>query len=112
LLISAGRQCIDEGDLQHYLYSLSYIYFTLIRNTINIYQACFSPAMTSAAVRWAKEYVEQFNAMLGLHLRKLDPASEERQECLKTARKNAAVLAEVGIDFRALVGAGFGGEGG
>ena len=68
--------------------------------------------MTSAAVVWAKRHVEKFNALLALHLRKMDPQSEERKECLEKVKEHAALLGEVGIDFRALIGGGLGGEGG
>ena len=55
--------------------------------------------MTSAAVVWAKQHVEKFNALLALHLRKMEPESEERRECLDRVREHAALLTEVGIDF-------------
>lgn len=102
------RQCADAGDLHQYLYQISYIYFTLIRNTIAIYQACFAPAMTSAAIKWAKEHVDEFNNLLARQISKLQKDSEEWNYCIERAKEHAGMLGEVGIDFKGLIGRGVG----
>jgi len=95
---------VDQGDLGQYLYEISFIIFTLIRNTVHVYQTCFTPPMQSACVKWAKEHVEEFNALLLRQTRKMDVASPKYRACLAQAQEHAALLAEVGIDIKNLIG--------
>lgn len=112
-------QCADAGNLVQYVYQVSFIYFTLIKNTVKIYQACFQQGMWSAAVRWAKGHVDDFNETLARQVNRAagggdggeegrrGPGGEaEKRECLEMARAHAELLGEVGIDFRNLVGRG------
>jgi len=92
--------------LQDYLSQLGYIYFTLITNTVRIHQASFAPALSSACVKWAKEHVDDFNAVLARQMAKLDSHSDEWRTCMQRAREHAGLLEEVGIDFGVLVGRG------
>jgi hypothetical protein len=98
------RQCIFEGDLQAYIYQLSFIYFTTIRDTVLIYQACFPMGMMSACVRWAKEHVDTFNTLLGRQLSSVESGSEIYRECMDTALAHADMLGEAGLDFRNMIG--------
>ncbi|KAI9794352.1 MAG: exocyst complex component exo84 [Peltula sp. TS41687] len=99
-----SRQCIFEGDLPQYIFQLSFVYFTIIRNTVNIYQACFSPLMMSACVKWAKEQVESFNEILTRQLSILDPSSAVWQECMARVQEHATMMTEAGLDFKNLIG--------
>lgn len=102
--LSNCSQCIDQGDLGQYLYEVSYIIFTLIRNTVNVYQSCFTPLMQSSCIKWTKEQVDGFNASFSQQTRKMNVGSTEYQECLERAREHAQLLTEVGIDVKDLIG--------
>ncbi|KAI9839733.1 MAG: exocyst complex component exo84 [Thelocarpon superellum] len=104
VIVKRTRQCIFEGDLQQYIFQISFVYFTIIRNTITIYQACFPALMMSACVKWAKEQVDAFNQILGRQLSSFDHGSDVWQECIETAQQHAVMLTEVGLDFKHLVG--------
>ena len=101
--------CTNTGNLAQHLYELSYVTFTLLRNTLSIFQGCFGPTMSSMAVRWAKEHVEVFNGVLKLQLGSEDVGAEERKECVERAREMAGVLEEVGVSFQGIVGRGVAG---
>ncbi|KAJ4300186.1 exocyst complex component exo84 [Collariella sp. IMI 366227] len=101
-----SRQCIFQGDLNQYIWEVSFVYFTIIRNTVSCFQTCFPPPMMSACVKWAKEEVDAFNAILDRQLSGEEKGSEIWTECMDTAKAHAGVLAEVGLDFRDLVGQG------
>jgi hypothetical protein len=60
--------------------------------------------MMSACVKWAKEEVDAFNAILARQLSGEREGSEAWKRCMDTAREHAGVLSEVGLDFRNLVG--------
>lgn len=104
LKLSNRSQCIDQGDLGQYLYEVSYIIFTLIRNTVNVYQSCFTPLMQSSCIKWTKEQVDGFNVSFSQQTRKMSVGSTEYQECLDRAREHAQLLTEVGIDVKDLIG--------
>ena len=106
-----SRQCIFEGDLPSYIYQLSYIYFTSIKDTVLIYQSCFPMTMMSACVKWAKEHVDQFNALLSRQLSGVSRESETYRGCMETAMEHAGMLGEAGLDFRNLIGVERVGEG-
>lgn len=67
------------------------------------YQACFPPSSMSACVKWAKDEVEAFNAVLARQLSGTAPEGQEWKECVEVAKDHARQLAEVGLDFRNLV---------
>ena len=58
----------------------------------------------SACVKWAKEEVEAFNAILARQLSSTEAGGEVWEKCMGRAREHAKMLAEVGLDFRNLVG--------
>ncbi|KZF19368.1 Metallo-dependent phosphatase [Xylona heveae TC161] len=97
------RQCIFEGDLHSYIYQISFVYFTIIKNTVSIYQSCFPPLMMSACVKWAKEHLDGLNAILRRQLSGVDPQSSVWSECMNQARQQAMILSEIGLDFKDLM---------
>ncbi|KAK0746570.1 Cullin repeat-like-containing domain protein [Schizothecium vesticola] len=98
------RQCIFKGDLHLYIWEISFVYFTLIRNTVSCFQACFPNPMMSACVKWAKEEVDAFNATLARQLSGVKEGGEVWTQCLDRAKEHGNMLCEVGLDFRSLVG--------
>ena len=60
--------------------------------------------MMSACVKWAKEEVEAFNAILARQLSSTDRGGEVWTICMNQAKDHAKMLSEVGLDFRNLVG--------
>ncbi|KAK3294631.1 Cullin repeat-like-containing domain protein [Chaetomium fimeti] len=99
-----SRQCIFQGNLDQYIWELSFVYFTIIRNTVTCFQACFPPPMMSACVKWAKEEVDTFNAILARQLSGEKEGDVAWTRCMNTAKDHAGMLSEVGLDFRTLVG--------
>ncbi|KAL5338278.1 Cullin repeat-like-containing domain protein [Aspergillus crustosus] len=100
------RACIFEGDLPLYIFQISYVYFTLIKNTVGIYQQCFPSVMTSACIRWAKHHVDGFNALLTRQLSSVQRGTAVWQKCIDIVHDQAGILAEVGVDFTDLVAKG------
>ncbi|KAK0722079.1 Cullin repeat-like-containing domain protein [Lasiosphaeria miniovina] len=98
------RQCIFQGDLHLYIWEISFVYFTIIHNTVNCFQACFPPPMMSACVKWAKEEVDAFNVILARQLSSAEEGGEVWTQCMNRAKEHAQMLSDVGIDFRNLVG--------
>ncbi|KAL2141868.1 hypothetical protein VTI28DRAFT_1851 [Corynascus sepedonium] len=99
-----SRQCIFQGNLDQYIWEISFVYFAIIRNTVSCFQACFPPPMMSACVKWAKQEVDAFNAILARQLSGEKEGSEMWTRCVDTAKDHAGMLSEVGLDFRDLVG--------
>lgn len=104
LLTYRARQCSFEGNLPDYIFQISYIYFTIIKNTVDIYQKCFPQVLMSACVKWAKEHVDAFNVLADRQLSSVEQGSEVWQECMDQALAHASMLTEVGLDFSELVG--------
>lgn len=104
VLRCCNRQCVFEGDLHQYIFQVSFVYFTMIKNTVNIYQACFPPLLMSACVKWAKEHVDAFNGILARQLNGFEPDSEVWIRCLNRAKEHAMLMTEVGLDFKDLIG--------
>ncbi|KAL8931900.1 MAG: hypothetical protein Q9211_006659 [Gyalolechia sp. 1 TL-2023] len=103
IITKRARQCIFEGDLRDYIYQVSFVYFTLMRNTISIYQQCFPPLMMSACVIWAKEHLDGFNVILSRQLSSVQKGSPTWNECMEQAKEHAMMVDEVGLDFKELV---------
>ncbi|KAJ4421197.1 exocyst complex component exo84 [Neurospora sp. IMI 360204] len=99
-----SRQCIFQGDLHLYIWEISFVYFTVIRNTVICFQSCFPPPMMSACVKWAKEEVDAFNVILARQLSSAEEGGEVWTECVNRAKEHASMLSDVGLDFRNLVG--------
>ena len=98
------RQCIFEGDILQYIWEISFVYFTIIRNTVTTYQSCFPPVLMSACVKWAKEQVDDFNRILARQLSSTEKGGPIWNECMDQAKEHARMLSEVGLDFRSLIG--------
>ncbi|KAF2129475.1 hypothetical protein P153DRAFT_340353 [Dothidotthia symphoricarpi CBS 119687] len=104
LIKSRSRQCIFEGNLPDYIFQTSYIYFLVIKNTVDMFQKCFPQPLMSACVKWAKEHIDQFNILLKRQLSSVDQGGRVWEECLDVVREHAGMLRDVGLDFSELVG--------
>ena len=93
-----------SGKLSEYIWEISFVYFTLIRNTVATYDKCFSTPLMSACVKWAKEQLDAFNLILSRQLSTVPKEGQEWKECMQQARENANMLSEVGMDFSCFVG--------
>ena len=62
--------------------------------------------MMSACVKWAKEHVDGFNALLARQMNSVDKGSPVWTECMTRAKEHAEMMSEVGLDFKELVGKG------
>lgn len=60
--------------------------------------------MMSACVKWAKEEVETFNAILARQLSGTERGGKVWNDCMERAHEHAKMLNEVQLDFRNLVG--------
>lgn len=99
------RQLPFTGSLPPHISPLSYVTFTLILHTMQIFTASFPGAnYTSAVVRWAKMRLDDFNAALVRRLSGLAEDSELKKQCIADAKKQCAMLRQVGVDFEDLVG--------
>ncbi|KAF7561762.1 hypothetical protein G7046_g2381 [Stylonectria norvegica] len=99
-----SRQCTFHGDLHLYIWELSFVYFTIIHNTVQCFQSCFPPPMMSACVKWAKEEVDAFNIILARQLSSTERGGPVWTQCMERAKEHAKKLSEVGLDFVNLVG--------
>jgi len=104
LIQKRSRQCIFQGDLHVYIWQLSFAYFSIIRNTVACFQACFPQAMMSACVKWAKEEVDAFNVILSRQLSSTDRGGAVWEQCMSQAKTHAKMLEDVHLDFTSLVG--------
>lgn len=60
--------------------------------------------MMSSCVQWAKERLDEFNALLERQLGSVRVGSADWNNCLAKAIGNAGMLGQVGLDFANLVG--------
>ncbi|KAL2044379.1 hypothetical protein N7G274_003084 [Stereocaulon virgatum] len=104
LITQRARQIMFEGDLRQHIFQLSYVYFSLIRNTMKVFQQCFPPVTMSACVKWAKERLDEFNEILARQLGSVRVGSETWRDCMARAKEHAGMMGEVGLDFVDLVG--------
>lgn len=58
----------------------------------------------SACVKWAKEQVDAFNTILARQLSGTERGGQIWMECMDQAKEHAKMLAEVGLDFKSLIG--------
>jgi hypothetical protein len=98
------RQCIFGGDLHQYIWEVSFVYFTIIRNTVSTFQTCFPPLLMSACVKWAKEQVDTFNTILARQLSSTERGGLVWTKCMDQAKEHAKMLSDVGLDFKSLIG--------
>ena len=95
-----------EGDLPLYIFQISFVYFTLVKNTISIYQQCFPSAMSSASIKWAKQHMDDFNTLLTRQLSSVQRGTSVWDKCMAIVREYAGLLTQVGVDFTDLVARG------
>lgn len=100
------RQLPFRGALPPYLHALSFVTFNMLVHTFRTFSASFPSASGSAAVKWAKERVDEFNAALSRQLSSVEWGSEIWEDCVSVVREQALVLSEVGVDFKGLVAQG------
>lgn len=62
--------------------------------------------MMSSCVQWAKERLDEFNALLERQLGSVRAGCAYWNDCLGKAIENAGMVGEVGMDFANLVGLG------
>ncbi|KIW34152.1 uncharacterized protein PV07_00948 [Cladophialophora immunda] len=104
-LIKRARQCVFEGDLHRYVFSISYVYFTIVKNTVLIYQAAFSPLTISACVKWADMHLETFNTLLVRQLSAIEKQGKLWRECMDVVwQHEREMLGDSGLDFREVIG--------
>ena len=110
ILVKRARQCVFEGDLHKYVFQVSYIYTTIVKNTATIYQACFAPIAMSACIKWAKGHLEQLNVTLVRQLSSVERGGTIWQECLELVWEHEASLKQVGLDFLEVIAKDLGGK--
>lgn len=107
------RQVRFEGDIPMFISQIALVQFTLVRNTVEIFNTCFEQKLSSTVVRWAKEHVGEFVELYKRQLEGLEggnglsgvdgPAEEQGKkiwkECEDVVRKLAGMLVDVGMDF-------------
>lgn len=58
----------------------------------------------SACVKWAKEQVDAFNMILARQLSGTERGGQVWMGCMDQAKEHSRMLAEVGLDFKSLIG--------
>ncbi|KAJ9657272.1 exocyst complex component exo84 [Neophaeococcomyces mojaviensis] len=106
-LTKRQRQCVFDGDLHKYIFSISYVYFTIIKNTVLIFQASFPSTTMSACIKWANEHLEVFNALLVRQLSAVEKRGKVWRDCMDVVWSHEReMFGEVGLDFREVIGRG------
>ena len=102
-----ARQCVFEGDLHRYVFSLCYVHFTMIRNTVLIYQASFNKDSMSAVIKWSNTHLEMFNSVLQRQMSSVEKHGRVWKECMDVVWEHErGMLGENGLDFREVIGRG------
>ncbi|CAG8529125.1 883_t:CDS:10 [Ambispora gerdemannii] len=96
------KQLKFEGDIPRYINELSLVYFTLVKNTCDWYNAAFRDLrMASGLVKWSKEEMEHYASMFRRQVYSMhDPDAQIVQECLKINKDHCSILREVGLDLK------------
>lgn len=100
------RQMPFTGALAPYLHALSFVTFSMLVHTFRTFNASFPSSSGSAVVKWAKERVDEFNALLQRQLSSVEWGSDLWDDCVSVVREQAQVLGEVGVDFKGLIAQG------
>ncbi|KAK5199487.1 exocyst complex component exo84 [Exophiala xenobiotica] len=104
-LTKRARQCIFDGDLHRYVFSISYVYFTVVKNTVLIYQASFAPTTISACIKWANTHLETFNVLLVRQLSAIEKEGKLWRECMDVVWSHEKeMLGDFGLNFREVIG--------
>lgn len=104
------RQVRFEGDTPMFISQIALVQFTLVRNTVEVFNTCFEQKLSSTVTKWAKEHVGEFvelykRQMEGLGggdgLSRVDGQQGRKtwKECEDVVRKLAGMLVDVGMDF-------------
>lgn len=99
---SSSRQVQFEGDVSLYISQVALVQFTLIKNTVEIYNSCFDYRLASALVRWAKEHIDEYIDLLDRQLQAVDPSSKAYADSLEITRVHSTMLVDCGLDFKEL----------
>ncbi|KAK6381554.1 exocyst complex component exo84 [Exophiala oligosperma] len=106
-LTKRARQCVFDGDLHRYVFSISYVYFTVVKNTVLIYQASFAPISISACIKWANGHLETFNTLLVRQLSAIERQGQLWRECMDVVwTHEKEMLGDFGLNFREVIGRG------
>ncbi|KAF3915225.1 hypothetical protein ABW20_dc0108869 [Dactylellina cionopaga] len=97
------RQVRFEGDIPSYISQVALSQFTLIRNTVEIYNACFEYRLSSPLVKWAKEHVEGYSDLLTRQLSSVARDEEVFEQCIQFTLLHSTLLTDVGLDFKELM---------
>lgn len=81
---------------------MALVQFTLIKNTVEIYNSCFDHRLASALVRWAKEHIENYIDLLDRQLQTVDPSSKVFDDCMVITKIHSTMLVDCGLDFKEL----------
>ncbi len=81
---------------------MALVQFTLIKNTVQIYNDCFEYRLASSLVRWAKEHIAAYIDLLGRQLQAVDPGSKVFEDCMEITRIHSTMLVDCGLDFKEL----------
>jgi hypothetical protein len=85
-----------------YISQVALVQFTLIKNTVEIYNSCFEYRLASALVRWAKEHIGNYIELLGRQLQAVEPGSKVFEDCMEITRIHSTMLVDCGLDFKEL----------
>ncbi|CAJ0632488.1 7410_t:CDS:2 [Entrophospora sp. SA101] len=99
------KQLKFEGDIPQYINELSLVYFTLIKNTCDWYNAAFRDMrMASGLVKWVNEEFEHYASMFKRQVYSLHYYNDNIvQECLRYAKEHCLMLRTVGFDLKFLL---------
>jgi exocyst complex component 8 len=107
VLNKRSRQCVFEGDMHLYIFQLSYVYFTIIKNTVMIYQASFNKESMSAVIQWSNGHLEAFNSVLQRQMSSVEKGSKVWRECMDVVwGHERGMLRDEGLDLREVIGRG------
>ncbi|KAG9303570.1 hypothetical protein G9A89_018466 [Geosiphon pyriformis] len=99
------KQLKFEGDIPKYINELSLVYFHLVKNTCDWYNAAFRDMrMASGLVKWAKEEMVHYAGMFRRQVYSMQDLDERTvHECLKINKDHCNILREVGLDLKFLL---------
>src|SRR5690606_14093551 len=93
------RQISFEGDIPLYISQVCLVQFTLIKNSVEVFNSCFEYRLSSALVQWAKARIEEFADLLERQLDGVDRKNRAYRDCMDVVKGHSAMLVEVGLDF-------------